>query len=213
MSKLRSKLRRLKQTYNVASDDDDDVTDGRPATSRTDVTTPRRASNPLRIDLSELNTTATGDVSVREGDVSRLQQENYVLKGQLDAERDLIESLQNELRVRDDMRTPTRSDDALTSSSKRKHAFVERETDLRLREHLQELRKLRTHLQESIERNGKLQDLLCQQLTEVGVDAGALLVVTSLTRLNVFYLVLFPSRRHQRLHPLADRRADGRLQR
>ena len=170
VSKLKSKLRRLKQQYNVPSDDDDDVIDGRTNTARSDVMSSRRASNPLRIDLTDLNTTTAtnGDVSVREGDVTRLQQENYVLKGQLDAERDLIESLQKELRVRDDMRPTSRTEDM----SQRKHAFVERETDLRLREHLQELRKLRTHLQDSIERNGKLQDLLCQQLTEVGVDAG-----------------------------------------
>ena len=201
VAKLRSRLQRLQQSHNIPSADVDseagDLDHASPRTGASQhngrdtngahssrsynghaVNGADDVSNSLKIDLTALDSTRADDSATDAvSSAARWQHEVFVLKGQLDAERDLVESLKNELRLQEKLHVTSsamsrRSSAAAAAGVPLQNGDAASSEDLQLREHLQELRQLRLQLEESIERNKKLQELLTTQLTDMGVDAG-----------------------------------------
>ena len=205
VAKLRSRLQRLQQSHNIPSADVDseagDLDHASPRTSASQhngrdtngahssrsynghaVNGADDVSNSLKIDLTALDSTRADDSTTDAvSSAARWQHEVFVLKGQLDAERDLVESLKNELRLQEKLHVTSSAMSRRSSAAAAAAAAplqngdaapAASSEDLQLREHLQELRQLRLQLEESIERNKKLQELLTTQLTDMGVDAG-----------------------------------------
>lgn len=95
----------------------------------------------------------------RAGIEDRQKREIMVIQGQLQASQDLNDALKKELAVYEALHRETQG--APLSDG-----------GLNLKEHLEEIRRLRLRLEESIEQNNRLKETLERQLTEIGGNRG-----------------------------------------